>query len=339
MLELLWAWLPFLISAVAVAAAGYGLCRHGERVGHALGLGGSWVGLAMIAAITSLPELVTGLSAVSIAHAPNVALGDALGSCVINLGFLVVADFLLRGEPLYRVASASHMLSAAFGVVMLATIGLGLILGHAPGPGQALPGGIGVSTPLLIVLYLVALRTSFRYERARVADSAAVVDAAARRADLRASLPRFAAAALVVALAGSWLPGAAVQLARVMHWNNSFVGTVFVAAATSLPELAVTLSALRMRALDLAVGNLLGSNLFNAVIVAIDDIAWRRGPLLAQVSVLHAVTVMSALAMTGLALIGLFYRPGARVLRSVGWVSIGMACVYVFNAYVVYLHG
>lgn len=339
MFLLAWAWLSFLIGAVAVAAAGYGLCRHGERVGRALGLGDSWVGLAMIAAITSLPELVTGISAVTLVRAPDVALGDALGSCVINLGFLVIVDFLLRGEPLYRRASGSHMLSAAFGVVMLATIGLGLIVGHAPGIGAALPGGIGPSTPLLILLYLVALRTSFRYERAHPAQQAPAAGSAGRADDLRASAPRFALAALVVALAGAWLPGAALRLGQVMHWNSSFVGTLFVATATSLPELAVTLSALRMRALDMAVGNLLGSNLFNAVIVALDDIAWRNGSLLAQVSVLHAATVLSALAMTGLALIGLFYRPGARVLRGVGWVSIGMACVYVFNAYVVYLHG
>lgn len=339
MLVLLWAWMPFLISASAVAVAGHGLCHHGERVGRALGWGAGWIGLAMIAAITSLPELVTGLSAVILARAPNVAVGDALGSCVINLGFLVIADFLLRGQPLYRVASASHMLSAAFGVVMLATIGLGLILGHAPGSGEALPGGIGVYTPLLIVLYLVALRTSFRYQRAQLAGDVDPPDGGRRAGDLRESLPRFALAALAVVLAGSWLPGSALRVADAMHWNSSFVGTLFVAGATSLPELVVTLSALRMRALDMAVGNLLGSNLFNAVIVAVDDLAYRKGPLLADVSMLHAATVMSALAMTGLALIGLFYRPGARVLRSVGWVSIGMAIIYVFNAYVVYLHG
>lgn len=339
MLVLAWAWMPFLIGASAVALAGHALCRHGERVGRALGWGSSWVGLALIAAITSLPELVTGLSAVTFAQAPNVAVGDALGSCVINLGFLVIADFLLRGEPLYRAASASHMLSAAFGVVMLATIGLGLILGHAPGGGAALPGGVGISTPLLLLLYLVALRTSFRYERSRAGTGAHAFEASRSRAELRESLPRFGLAALVVVLAGSSLPTVASRLATAMHWNTSFVGTVFVATATSLPELAVTLSALRMRALDLAVGNLLGSNLFNAAIVAVDDLVDRKGPLLAQVSVLHAATVMSALAMTGLALIGLFYRPGGRVLRSVGWVSIGMVCVYVFNAYVVYLHG
>ena len=75
---------------------------------------------------------------------------------------------------------------------------------------------------------------------------------------------------------------------------RSFVGSLFVAMATTLPELAVTLSALRLGALDMAIGNLLGSNLFNVAIVAIDDLFYRPGDLLAHVSPVHAITAASA---------------------------------------------
>ena len=145
--------------------------------------------------------------------------------------------------------------------------------------------------------------------------------------------------ALVVAAAGVWLPVAGAQLADALQWNRSFIGTLFIALTTSLPELAVTLSAIKLRALDMAVGNLLGSNLFNVVIIAIDDVAYRQGALLAHVSPLHAVTALSAVVMTGLAMIGLFYRPQSRVLRTVGWVSIALAAVYLFNTYTVFLYG
>ena len=56
-------------------------------------------------------------------------------------------------------------------------------------------------------------------------------------------MTRFALAACVVAAAGVWLPFVATDLAVAMGWNKSFVGSLFVAMATSLPELAVTLSA------------------------------------------------------------------------------------------------
>ena len=124
-----------------------------------------------------------------------------------------------------------------------------------------------------------------------------------------------------------------------MGWNRSFVGSLFVALATTLPELAVTLSALRLGALDMAIGNLLGSNLFNVAIVGIDDLFYRPGDLLAHVSPVHAITAASAVVMTGLAVVGLFFRPRSRVLRAVGMVSIGMAAVYLVNTYVVFLYG
>ena len=342
MLNLLWPWMQFGLCAVAISVAGYRLAIDGERIGQAWGLTGSWVGLAMLASVTSLPELITGVSAVTLAHSPNIALGDALGSCVINLGFLVVADFVLRSEPLYRRASSSHLLSGAFGVVMLGFIGMNILLAHIPGFHQPALDGVGLYSPVIVLLYLVALRMVFHYEHAqpRAPGGAQPEDREqdGRNTPQRALL-RFALAALVVAAAGVWLPVAGAQLADAMGWNRSFIGTLFIALATSLPELAVTLSALKLRALDMAVGNLLGSNLFNAVIIAVDDVAYRQGPLLEHVSPLHAVTAMSAVVMTGLAMIGLFYRPAGRVLRAVGWVSIGLVAVYLFNAYVVFIHG
>lgn len=71
-------------------------------------------------------------------------------------------------------------------------------------------------------------------------------------------MSRFAPAGAVVAGAGLWLPFIATDLTNAMAWNRSFVGSLFVAMATSLPELAVTLAALRIGALDMAIGNLLG---------------------------------------------------------------------------------
>lgn len=124
-----------------------------------------------------------------------------------------------------------------------------------------------------------------------------------------------------------------------MGWNRSVVGSLFVALVTTLPELAVTLSALRLGAVDMAIGNRLGSNLFNVTIIAGDDLFYRPGPLLADVSLVHAVTAGSAVFMTGLAMVGLFFRPRSRVLRAVGWVSLGLLAMYLLNTYMVYLHG
>jgi cation:H+ antiporter len=129
------------------------------------------------------------------------------------------------------------------------------------------------------------------------------------------------------------------DIAALEGWNTSFVGTLFIAAATSLPELVVTLSALRLGALDMAIANLLGSNLFNLLILAVDDVFYLKGPLLAHVSVAHAVSVMSAVTMTGAVIVGLLYRPLGRLFRTVGWVSVMLLFIYLLNAYVLFRFG
>jgi cation:H+ antiporter len=336
-------WLQFALCAALIGTAGYQLSRYGDAIARRTGLSGSWIGLALLATVTSLPELATGITSVTIAHAPNLAVGDALGSCVVNLVFLVVIDFFFRKEPVWHRAGQGHVLAAAFGVVMLGFTLVSLLISQVKPSGamavaaSATQLGFDLTTPVLLALYLVAMRTVFTYERDHAALETVEVDAAlpARRT----AVIRFAVAACIVAGAGIWLPFVATDLANAMGWNKSFVGSLFVALATSLPELAVTLSALRMGALDMAIGNLLGSNLFNVAIIAVDDLFYRPGALLASVSPVHAVTAGSAITMTGLAMVGLFFKPGGRVMRAVSWISLGLVAMYLLNTYVLFLHG
>ncbi len=336
-------WLQFALCAALIGSAGYQLSRYGDAIARRTGLSGSWIGLALLATVTSLPELATGITSVTVANAPNLAVGDALGSCVVNLVFLVVIDFFFRKELVWHRAGQGHVLAAAFGVVMLGLTLVSLLISQVKPSGamaaaaSATQLGFDLTTPALLALYLVAMRTVFAYERDHAALQTVEVDDALPA--LRKAVIRFAMAASVVAGAGIWLPFVATDLANAMGWNKSFVGSLFVALATSLPELAVTLSALRMGALDMAIGNLLGSNLFNVAIIAVDDLFYRPGVLLASVSAVHAVTAGSAITMTGLAMVGLFFKPRGRVMRTVSWISLGMVAIYLLNTYVLFLYG
>jgi len=322
--------LQFLLCAGLIARAGFVLSASADRIAQATGLTGGWVGLALLATVTSLPELASGVSSVVWIEAPNLAVGNVLGACVFNLLFLAVIDALQRRQPMYHHASASHLLAAAFGVVMLGFVAMSLVLG-AKAPAMF---NVGLYSPALLALYLLALKSVFAHEHAD-SDRAAPRD----RSTLRRDATRFAVAAAVVLAAGSWLPGLADQLAREMGWSRSFVGTLFMALATTLPEMAVTVSALRLGALDMAIGNLLGSNLFNVTILAVDDLFYARGPLLADAAAVHAGSAATAIVMTGLVMVGLVMRPRGRVLRVAGWISIGLVAAYLLNAAFVFLHG
>ncbi len=330
-------WVAFALCVLVISIAGAKLCYYGDVIADKTGLGGTWIGLIMVATVTSLPELSTGVASVTAAAAPDIAVGDVLGSCVFNLLIVVAIDLMHRGESVYRIASQGHILAGAFGIMLIGFVGFNIVL-SANGGSLAI-GHVGIYSPLILVIYAVGMRTIYRYERRQIAEFPGEV--AERHPDItlsRATLGYSLAAALVIG-AGVALPLVAKGLATQMGWSQSFVGTLFVAFATSLPELVVTLSALRIGAVDMAIGNLFGSNLFNVLVLVVDDIAYLEGPLLASISPVHAMSAFSALMMTGVAIGGLLYRPRTRIFRTVGWASVVLFVVYVLNGYVLYLYG
>jgi cation:H+ antiporter len=330
------AWLQFGLCTVLIGFAGSKLSRYGDVIADKTGLSGTWVGLVLLATVTSLPELVTGVSAVTVADTPDIALGDVLGSCVFNLVIITILDFLQHEESVYTRASQGHILAAGFGVVLIGFVGFNVLLADR-NIGLAL-GHVGIYTPLIVILYAVAMRTLFRYERAQMAAYAG--EHAERYPDisLRQAVQRYVLAALAVVGAGIWLPFIGEQIAHVMEWEATFVGTLFVAFATSVPEMVVTISAMRLGALDMAISNLLGSNLFDILIVAVDDLFFVRGPILAHVSPVHVVSAMSAMMMTGIVIVGLLYRPKTRVFKTISWASLMLLAIYVLNALILYLY-
>lgn len=329
-------WFQLAGCALAIGYAGARLTRLADAIGEKTGMSGSWVGLLLLAAVTSLPELATGISAVTVAHAPNIAVGDVLGSTVFNLALLVMLDVLHRPDTIYSRASTGHVLSAGFGVILLGVVGASVLLERE----HVLPrlGTVGGYTPLLVVLYLLALRSVFSYERREAPTGQATQEPRYAGLSLRKASLQFAIFAGIVTVAGVWLPIAGSRIADEMGWTRTFVGTLLVAGATSLPEVVVTLAALRLRALDMAIAGLLGSNLFDLLIIAVDDGFYTKGSILADVSPVHAVTAFSAAMMSGAVIVGLVYRPRQRVLRTMSIVSAALLAVYLINVYVLFVH-
>ena len=331
-----WVWLQFAFCVLLIGAAGSRLSRYGDVIAEKTGLSGTWIGVVMLATVTSLPELATGISAVSFADMPDLAVGDVLGSCVFNLFIIFILDFLHRKESVYTRASQGHILSAGFGIMMLGFAGFSLLVssqGHVVRIGH-----VGLYSPLILVLYVLAMRTVFRYEHDQKKKSAEQVAEVYRHLSFRRAVVGYSLAAAVVVGVGTWLPFVGQQIAHLMGWETTFVGTLFVAFATSVPEVVVTLAALRIGALDMAIGNVLGSNLFNVAILAVDDIFYLPGPLFDQVSSIHSVSAVSAIMMSGIAIVGLLYRPTTSLFRKVGWISLLLFLIYLLNSYVIYLY-
>ncbi|TSA53734.1 MAG: sodium:calcium antiporter [Nitrosomonadaceae bacterium] len=330
-------WPQLLLCLAIIGYAGYFLSRYGDIIAEKTGLSASLIGLMLLATVTSLPELVTGITSVTAADAPDIAVGNVLGAAVFNLAILVILDALYRRETIYSRAAHGHILSAALGALLIAFVGSSLLLDRA-GMSPTL-GHVGLYSPFIVLIYFVAVRVIYQYERRTLAEYTAATAERYPEVTLRRAVTGFTLAAAAIVAAGSRLPFIAKDIAELMGWGQSFVGTLLVAAVTSAPEIAVTLSALRIGAIDMAIANLLGSNLFNIIILAVDDLFYAKGPMLAHVNSSHAFTAFTAVTMNALVIVGLVFRPQGRAMLGLTWVSLGLFLLYILNTWILFEHG
>ncbi|MFQ5736438.1 MAG: sodium:calcium antiporter [Thermodesulfobacteriota bacterium] len=327
-------WFEFLVCTALIIASGTKLSRYGDIIAEKTGLGKAWVGLILMASITSLPELVTGISSVTVANVPGIAIGDLVGACVFNLLILALLDPMDKSSPIFSKIGQSHILSGGFGVLLLGIVAASVMLN------DLMPSAwhIGLYTPALVLTYAVGIRLVYLYEKRALKKLAA--ETATMRYDgvsLKRAVLMYAANALVIIAVASVLPFIADRIAVDTGLGDNFMGTLFVAATTTLPELVVSTSAMRMSAQDIAIGNLLGSNMFNMGLLAVDDLLYTKGPILDHVSNGHAVTAVMAILMTAIALVGITYKHEKKAFLRFGWDSLSMLALGLMNVWFVYL--
>jgi cation:H+ antiporter len=298
--------LGFIVCAAVIIYSGSKLSFYGEKIADLTGIGKAWVGLILMASVTSLPELITGISSVAIVKAPDLAAGDIFGSCVFNLLILSVLDARIK-QPLFSQVKSSHIVAAIFGIILLTVAGMAIYLA------DEIPSLLWISsfTFILFGIYIIAVWGISKYEHAALIESPppAVPHSPSQSADLKKAIGRYAINALIVIGAALFLPYFGQHIAAHTGLGDSFFGTLFIAAATSLPELVVSLAALKLGALDMAVGNLLGSNVFNMFILGIDDVFYREGSLFKDISPSHLLSVFITIIMTAVVGLGLLFKP------------------------------
>lgn len=325
--------LGFIFCAAIIFVAGKKLSYYGDLIARKTGWGRAWIGLTLMATVTSLPELMVGISSSAIVESADLAVGDVLGSCAFNLAILAMLDILLpRHEHLFFIASSSrHILSAALGMILIALTGLSLFL---PQTLILLPG-IGMMSMAFVIIYLFSIRLIFRFDAALRSSDISDVDNEKHIPSLRQLSTYYSLFALITIGAALFIPYLAERIAQQTGLGNSFVATVFVAASTSLPEIAVSVAAVRFGSVDLAIGNLLGSNIFNILILALDDIFYTRGILLKDASDVHLISVFSCLIMIAITIAGFTYRaPKKKYLMAMD--AILILAFYLMNMVLLY---
>ena len=331
-------WIQFIICTALLVLAAKQLSQYGDVLAEKTGLGRTWMGAVMLAAATSLPELVSGTSAVVLLDAPNLAVGAIFGSCLFNLALIAIMDLIYQPGTILSAVKEGHLLSAGLGILFIGIASTSILLGPLLNGPVVL--GVGATSLVLIGLYLISTRLLFRFEKRRQievqAERAEQLDYAhipARKAYLI-----FGLSVLAVFGLGLWLASIAEEISATTGLARSFVGNLFLAVATSLPEVVVSLAAVRLGAIDLAVGNVLGSNLFNIAILAVLDIAYQRGNLWASLSPVHALAGLIALTMTGVVVVSLIYRASPKTPYRFNWDGVALLAMYGFAMILLFVY-
>ncbi len=327
-------WIAFIICTSVIVYSGSKLSRYGDVIAEKTGMGRTWIGLILIASVTSLPELITGISSVTYVDVPNIAVGDVLGSCVFNMLIFSLLDFFHRRMPITTKAHYSNILYGVIGILLLSIVSISIYVGD----NIASLLWIGLYTPLLGLIYFIAMRLIFKYEKRQIATYIKEVAIEMKYKDIskKKAFVNYCINAVIVIIAAILLPKIGEGIAVISELGQTFVGNIFIAISTSLPELVVSMSALKIDAVDLAIGNLFGSNIFNIFILAIDDIFFIKGPLLSYVSQNHLIPALAAISMTTIAIIGVMYSAEKKRLF-LAWDSMAILTVYIINLILLYM--
>ena len=324
-------WAQFVFCVLVIFFAGRAVAKFGDIIAIRTGLGRVWIGIVLLALVTSLPELFTGISAVTLVGAPDLTIGNLFGANAFNLFNLALLDITYRYGSLFTMASPVQRMTGWFTIV-LATVAAASIFISNYFFDMGL-GWIGWYTPVIIILYLFFMWRIFRSQQRQPArpliEQPDYAGATMRRVYLY-----FALAAALIIGAGTWLAAIGEEIAIITGWGESFIGTLLIGFSTTLPEITVSFAALRLGAVDMAVANMIGSNLFNMAIIPVDDLLYLPGPILSSVSTSHMITAGIVILMTGVVIAGLHSRP--RRFFRLSWCSLVLIALFLVQAYLSY---
>jgi cation:H+ antiporter len=328
-------WVQFVIFSAVIIYAGIRLSFLGDKMADKTGWGRTFIGVAFLAFATSLPEVTTSLAAVSI-NAVDIAVGNLLGSNGFNLfiaGFVFLFVKRFFGTPKSR---SSHIVSGSMGILLAALVGGAILVHHLSAELIPSLGWVGVESLILFGGYLLGMRIIFREEQRLLSEEP--LTAAEVPASSGALFSRFAfytAAILISGIRLAQIGGVIAKLplsflGRKVVLGQTVVGFLLIAVVTSLPELVVSITSLRIGAYDMAVGNLLGSNMFNLMIFSLADVIYPKSSVFASTGLGSLGIVALVIAMTAVVMLGSALPGDRRRFKLEGFTIILLYLVGIF---------
>ncbi|KIT14570.1 Inner membrane protein YrbG [Jannaschia aquimarina] len=300
-----------------------------DQIADRAGWGEALVGGLVLGAATSLSGLVVSVTGAASGDA-SLAFSNGVGGIAAQTVFLALADLGHRRANLEHAAAEPANLIQ--GVLLMTLLTLPLV-GYAAPPITIL--GLHPITAVMIGMYVYGLRVTREVREApmwrpvqtdETREDTPEDPEEAERSPVRPAII-FAGLALVLALSGWVIAQSAGVLIQRSGLSSSLVGALVTAVLTSLPELVTTLAAVRRGALQLAVGGVIGGNMFDTLFLAASDIAYRDGSLYHALGTEDLYWLATGLLMTAILLAGQIRRQRDGP-AGIGFESVALLAVY-----------
>jgi len=289
-------WLEFIISSALVVVAAIKLAEYGDVIAVRTKIGRAFIGVVLIAGTTSLPEFLIAVNSIR-KGIPDLSAGDIFGSNMFNMLLLAFISLIGWRVRALRLVARRHGLAGASAVLMilLATFFIYADI-------DLTIGWVGVDSLVLIAVYIILVRLLWTSSSGN--EGQAIEEPDDSTPSLRKAITVFGVAGLALVFVVPWLVRVTSDIASITGLGEGFVGVALVALISSMPELVATITAVRMKVYDLAIGNLFGSNMFNIFALGLVDFLYLEGRFLGTISPEFVLVGFLGLMMTTLALIG-----------------------------------
>ena len=291
-------WFQFIFSAFIIVLAAIKLAEYGDSIALRTNLGGMFIGTLLLAGATSLPELLTSINAITQA-VPDLAAGNLFGSVMLNMFLLAVLDIINSKKRILRRSILRHALSGSLAMFLIA-ISVFFIMANM----DIKIGWVGLDSITIILIYFGAIWLIQQNNSISTPPKQPSTEDLIGVPRLIPSIIGFLIATGLLIIVTPWLVESSAGIARITGLEMSFIGTTLLALVTSLPEIVTTVTAIRLGASDMAIGNLFGSNMFNIFALGLTDLFYLNGRYLSIIDPSFLLIGLLGLIMTGLGLIG-----------------------------------
>lgn len=329
----------FSLATLVIVFAGTALARYADQLADKTGLGEAVFGAIFLGGVTSIAGIITSISA-AYNHHPELAISNAIGGIAAQTLFLSIADISYRKINLEH-ASAS-LANLMQGVLLMGLLAL-VILGMAS-PNFTIFNIHPITIGIIIVYVVVSRMISVAKEKPMWSPkntTSTVEDTPdednIKKLKLRPLIIKFLLISVLVGIAGYAVGISGIAISNQTTLNEGFVGSIFTSISTSLPELIVTLAAVRQRALALAVGNIVGGNSFDVLFVAFSDIAYQDGSILHNITNYQSFLIAMTMLIVSILIMGLLYRQ-RKGIGNIGWESALIIFIYLIGNITLYIY-